>query len=259
MTNTYAQAVIEAAKQLSDTLSQLSFSEPVANTYNPLEYAWSGHEAYIKRFVKGPIDCLYLGMNPGPFGMAQTGVPFGEIAAVSDWMGINCLISAPAQTHPKRPILGFGCGRSEVSGRRLWGLMADIYGSAEAFFESNYVANFCPLLWMSDSGANLTPVKLGKEQTAAVDIACQQHLVRLIDILQPRCLIGVGGYALKQLALADKSSDTPHILASILHPSPASPMANKQWPEKPRAQIAAIMQQLCESETQGHQSSPLST
>ena len=32
---------------------------------------------------------VFLGMNPGPFGMAQVGVPFGEVAAVRDWLRID--------------------------------------------------------------------------------------------------------------------------------------------------------------------------
>lgn len=223
-------------------MNALSFAPPVAFTYNPLEYAWEGHEAYIRRFGKGRKDVLYLGMNPGPFGMAQTGVPFGEIAAVTLWMGITASIGQPPATHPKRPVQGFNCPRSEVSGRRLWGLFEEMYGTAEAFFSQAYVANYCPLIWMSESGANIPPTQLPKEQVAQIDAACQRHLCRIIEILQPRCLIGVGGYALKQLELAAAAlPDMNFTLGTILHPSPASPIANKHWPEKPRQQILEIL------------------
>ena len=223
-------------------MNALSFAPPVAFTYNPLEYAWEGHEAYIRRFGAGRKDVLYLGMNPGPFGMAQTGVPFGEIAAVTLWMGITASIGQPPATHPKRPVQGFNCPRSEVSGRRLWGLFEEMYGTAEAFFSQAYVANYCPLIWMSESGANIPPTQLPKEQVAQIDAACQRHLCRIIEILQPRCLIGVGGYALKQLELAAASlPDMNFTLGTILHPSPASPSANKHWPEKPRQQILEIL------------------
>ena len=181
-------------------------------------------------------------MNPGPFGMAQTGVPFGEIAAVTLWMGITASIGQPPATHPKRPVQGFNCPRSEVSGRRLWGLFEEMYGTAEAFFSKAYVANYCPLIWMSESGANIPPTQLPKDQVAQIDAACQRHLCRIIEILQPRCLIGVGGYALKQLELAAASlPGRTFTLGTILHPSPASPAANKHWPEKPRQQILDIL------------------
>jgi single-strand selective monofunctional uracil DNA glycosylase len=176
--------------------------------------------------------------------MAQTGVPFGEIAAVTLWMGITASIGQPPATHPKRPVQGFNCPRSEVSGRRLWGLFEEMYGTADAFFEHAYVANYCPLIWMSETGANITPTQLPKEQMQQIDAACQRHLVRLIEILKPKCLIGVGAYALKQLELAAAAlPDSSFTLGTILHPSPASPVANKHWPERPRQQICEILAQ----------------
>ena len=222
-------------------MAATEFRAPVAYTYNPLEYAWAGHEAYVRRFGNGPKKVLYLGMNPGPFGMAQTGVPFGEVAAVRLWMGISACIGQPPAMHPKRPVQGFNCPRSEVSGRRLWGLFEELYGTAEAFFADSYVANYCPLIWMSETGANITPTQLPKEQAAQVDAACQRHLVRLLEILQPRVLIGVGGYALKQLETAAASlPGREFVLGTILHPSPASPLANKHWPDRPKEQLAEI-------------------
>ncbi len=238
----HTEDVIAAARELSAAMDKLSFDAPVAYTYNPLTYAWAGHEAYIRKFATGKKKVLYLGMNPGPFGMAQTGVPFGEIAAVTLWMGISAPIAQPPATHPKRPIQGFSCPRSEVSGRRLWGLFEEMYGSAEAFFAESYVANYCPLIWMSESGANITPTQLPKEQVAQIDAACRRHLVRLIEILEPQYLIGVGGYALKQMELAAAALPERHFtLGTILHPSPASPVANKFWPEKPLRQIKEIL------------------
>ena len=238
----FASQVIAAAQELSAAMEQLRFSAPVAYTYNPLTYAWAGHEAYIRRFATGPKQVLYLGMNPGPFGMAQTGVPFGEIPAVTLWMGITAPIAQPPASHPKRPIQGFNCPRSEVSGRRLWGLFEELYGTAEAFFAHSYVANYCPLIWMSESGANITPTQLPKEQMQQIDAACQRHLVRLIDTLQPRYLIGVGGYALKQLQIAAKTlPNRSFTLGTILHPSPASPAANKHWPTLPMQQLKELL------------------
>lgn len=234
--------LIAAAKTLSAEMDALDFAAPVAYTYNPLDYAWAGHEAYIQRFGSGQKDVLYLGMNPGPFGMAQTGVPFGEIAAVTLWMGITASVGQPAATHPKRPVQGFSCPRSEVSGRRLWGLFEELYGTAEQFFAHAYVANYCPLIWMGESGANITPTQLPKEQVARIDAACRRHLVRLIEVLQPRCLVGVGAYALQQLQTAAAAlPEREFILGTILHPSPASPVANKHWPERPRRQVLEIL------------------
>ncbi len=240
-------ALIAAARELSQEVGSLRFGEPVAYTYNPLDYAWAGHEAYIRRFGAGRKDVLYLGMNPGPFGMAQTGVPFGEIPAVTLWMGLHAAIGQPPATHPKRPVQGFSCPRSEVSGRRLWGLFAGMYGSAENFFAHAYVANYCPLIWMGASGANITPTQLPREQVQALDSACQRHLVCLIATLKPKLLIGVGGYALRQLETAVAALPATVreglVLGTMLHPSPASPVANKYWPERPQEQVLALLAQ----------------
>ncbi len=245
--STQIDALIAAARELSREVGALRFAEPVAYTYNPLDYAWAGHEAYIRRYGSGRKDVLYLGMNPGPFGMAQTGVPFGEIPAVTLWMGLQAAIGQPPATHPKRPVQGFSCPRSEVSGRRLWGLFADMYGSAENFFAHAYVANYCPLIWMSPTGANITPDKLPREQAQEVDAACQRHLVRLISTLRPRLLVGVGAYALRQLEAAATALPAEArgnmVLGTMLHPSPASPVANKFWPQRPREQVLALLEQ----------------
>ncbi len=218
--------LIQAADTLRQELHGLTFPEPVACTYNPLDYAWDRHCDYLKKCGTGKKKVLFLGMNPGPYGMAQTGVPFGEIPHVRDWIGISGPVEKPDPEHKKRPITGFDCERSEVSGRRLWGLFAELFDSAEAFFADHFVANFCPLVWMKDTGANITPDKLSRESMAPVEAACLKHLSAVIHTLQPEHLIGVGAFAEKQLAAV---ADDSHHLGKILHPSPASPAANRDF------------------------------
>lgn len=218
--------LVKAAKELREDLRGLEFPEPVAYTYQPLDYAWDRHCDYLTKYGSGTKKVLFLGMNPGPYGMAQVGVPFGEIPHVRDWLKISGTVEKPEREHPKRPILGFDCERSEVSGRRLWGLFAEVYGTAEKFFEDRFVANFCPLVWMKDTGANITPDKLPKEVMEPVDEACQKHLRRVIEVLEPSVLVGVGAFAEKQLKSV---SDGSQQIGKILHPSPASPAANKDF------------------------------
>lgn len=233
------QELEDAAQELIDALSPLTFSAPVTHTYNPLEYAWESHLEYLKRFACSKKRVLFLGMNPGPWGMAQTGVPFGEIPAVRDWMGIDMPVSKPKNEHPKRIIEGFACQRSEVSGRRLWGLFAERYPNADDFFADHFVANFCPLVWMAETGRNITPDKLAKAESAPVDTACRAHLAKLIQLLEPEFLIGVGAFAEKQLKETAKLHlpNKTFTIGKILHPSPASPLANKGWPEVPIKQL----------------------
>ncbi len=220
--------LVRAAHELRSALAGLTFTAPVTHVYQPLDYAAAPQEAYLQRFGSGRKNVVFLGMNPGPYGMAQTGVPFGEIAAVRDWMGIREPVSKPHPEHPKRPVLGFECPQSEVSGRRLWGLFRERFTTPERFFQEHFVANYCPLVFMLESGANLTPDKVSATEMQPVFTACDEHLCRMVEATEPEWLIGVGGFAEAQ---AKKLADTfPKLkIARILHPSPASPAANKDW------------------------------
>lgn len=236
-----AEAILNATALLRDETDRLPFGDPVHFTYNPLTYAWAPHEQYVRQYGSNEKKHLFLGMNPGPFGMAQTGVPFGEVDAVVNWLHISGPVGQPAHMHPKRPVEGFECPRSEVSGRRLWGLFAEAFGTAEHFFSHNYVANYCPLIWMGKTGANITPDKLPVEQRNAVDAVCMKHLVSLITTLKPHTLVGVGAYATQKLAAAaDMLPGQAFAIGTLLHPSPASPIANKHWPERPMQQLREL-------------------
>lgn len=232
-------ALITAALALRDKLRPLRFSPPVTHVYNPLEYAWPPHKQYLERYGSSPKKVVLLGMNPGPWGMAQTGVPFGEIAAVRDWMGIEAPVTQPPLEHKKRPILGFATTQSEVSGRRLWGLFTHRFGLAEAFFKDHFVANYCPLVFMEESGRNFTPDKLPAAKLAAVEAACDEHLRAVVAALQPEWLIGVGSFAEAQ-ALKQVKHFPKLKTGRILHPSPASPAANRDWAGLATKQLVAL-------------------
>jgi single-strand selective monofunctional uracil DNA glycosylase len=232
-----ADAVTRISLALSRKVGSLAFAPPVAFVYNPLDYARAPHERYLANAREG-IDALYLGMNPGPFGMAQTGVPFGEVAAVRDFLGIDARVRAPKATHPKRPIEGFACARSEVSGRRFWGLMAREFGTPERFFAHGFVWNWCPLAFMAESGANLTPDKLPRVEREAIDAACDEALRAIVDALRPRAIVGVGGFASKcaERALGEHAPE----IVTMLHPSPASPAANRGWDAEAKKVVARV-------------------
>lgn len=232
--------LIASTRRLTKNLGGLEFTAPVACVYRPLEYAWKPHQRYLERFAKGKKRVVFLGMNPGPFGMVQTGVPFGEVAAVRDWMGIDEPVGKPAEEHPKRPVEGFACQRSEVSGRRLWGLFAERFGSADAFFKDHFVLNYCPLVWMSATGANLTPDKLSAAEMVPVEDACLEHLGEVIALLNPSFLIGIGGFAEERLRRAAETSGSTAKVGRVLHPSPASPAANRGWAEAASRQLAEL-------------------
>jgi len=224
--------------------NRLSFAEPVTHVYNPLDYARASHHLYLERYARpNKIKAIWLGMNPGPWGMAQTGVPFGEVAAARDFLGVESQIDKPSREHPKRPIQGFDCPRSEVSGRRVWEWASEYFGSADAFFDRFFILNYCPLCFMTETGKNFTPDKLPADERLPLEALCDAFLIETVEHLRPEWVIGVGKFAEKRArkALADVQIDeTPLQFGSILHPSPASPAANRGWAPQAQAQLETM-------------------
>ena len=229
-----SERLIAQTQSLSKAVGKLTFSAPVSHVYNPLEYAWAPHEQYLRRFGNNSKKTVFLGMNPGPFGMVQCGVPFGEIAAVRDWMHIDAPVAKPTSENPERPIEGFACTRSEVSGRRLWGLFQQRFPNANDFFAEHFVANYCPLAFF-DRSRNLTPDKLSVSETEPLYAACDEYLRQLADALQPEWIVGVGGFAEARARQALAKHEVR--IGKVLHPSPASPAANRGWAEAAEKQL----------------------
>lgn len=170
--------------------------------------------------------------------MAQTGVPFGEISLVRDWLGIEARVDRPEPEHPKRPIRGFACTRSEVSGARLWGALRERHGEPERFFAQHFIANYCPLVFMEESGKNRTPDKLPAEEREPLYAACDRHLRTMVKALSPEWVIGVGKFAERRAREALQGVDVK--IATVLHPSPASPIANRGWKGQAEKQMEAL-------------------
>jgi single-strand selective monofunctional uracil DNA glycosylase len=227
-----------AAQTLAGKVDALPFGAPVTHVYNPLRYAAAAHREYLRRYAASKKRIVLLGMNPGPYGMAQTGVPFGEVSLVRDWLGIRTPVGRPEHEHAKRPIEGFECTRSEVSGARLWGAFATRYETPERFFAERFVANYCPLVFMEQSGKNRTPDHLPEQERSPLYEACDEHLRSLVHALEPEWLIGVGKFA-EGRARAALEGTGVHI-GTILHPSPASPSANRGWAEQADAQLREL-------------------
>jgi single-strand selective monofunctional uracil DNA glycosylase len=202
-------AVERVSRKLSKAVGALEFGDPVDVVYNPLEYAWKPHRAYIRRYARPGIRALLLGMNPGPWGMAQTGVPFGEVEMVRSFLGIEEPVGRPTIEHQ--------------------------------FFDRFFIWNDCPLSFMESSGKNRTPDKLPADEREPLYAACDAALRSLVDILQPSMVVGVGAHATKRLSatLAERIEDGLEV-GTILHPSPASPAANRGWAEAAERQMTEL-------------------
>jgi single-strand selective monofunctional uracil DNA glycosylase len=217
----------DSALGLRKALQGLRFSPPVTHVYDPLDYAWDVHARYLERWGSGPREVLLLGMNPGPWGMAQTGVPFGEVRSVRDWLGLEAPVGRPEPEHPKRPVTGFACRRSEVSGSRLWGWARGRFSTPERFFERFFVLNYCPLLFIEESGKNRTPDKLPARERTPLISACDEALRRFVAYYRPKRVLGIGVFARERAREALAETGVP--VGVLPHPSPANPAANRGW------------------------------
>lgn len=227
--------LVRIADALAEDMERLTFSPPVSYVYNPLVYARNPMALYLGRYGEGPKEAVFVGMNPGPWGMAQTGVPFGEIGMVREWLGIAAEVGKPPREHPKKRVDGFSCRRSEVSGRRLWGLFRACCGTPERFFSRFFVLNYCPLLFLDAEGRNITPDKIGAAEREPLLAACDRALRRSVACLRPARVIGIGNFAAQRAAAVLAGEGIP--VGTILHPSPANPAANRNWEEAALAQL----------------------
>lgn len=167
LTNSLADRLLSLESNLTLSLKLLKFSQPVAYVYHPLDYAYLAHAAFTRKYCVSPkYPILFVGMNAGAWGMCQTGVPFGETSVVRDWFGIEVDVGKPVRECPRRPVEGFKCHRSEISGRRFWQLMWKLCGTPERFFKNCFVYNYCPVAFLRENGNNVTPneikVRIGR-------------------------------------------------------------------------------------------------
>ena len=230
--------ILEITARLADDVDLLSFASPVTHVYNPLRYAWEAHRQYLEKWGHARHRIILVGMNPGPWGMAQTGVPFGEVNLVRDWIGIREGVMKPDLEHPRRPIDGFSCRRSEVSGARLWGWARDRFGSPEKFFRRFFVYNYCPLSFLEDTGRNRTPDKLPVGERQNLFAVCDRALEETVKVLQPRGVLGLGVFAEGRIRAVVDNSEL--LVGRLLHPSPASPKANRGWAKMVEEELAGL-------------------
>lgn len=218
--------LLRVTRKLAREASELHLTTP-SHTYNPLIYAWAAQREYLRRYGEERGRVLLVGMNPGPWGMAQTGVPFGDVVMVREWFHIETRLGKvlPVQ-HPKYPILGMDCHRNEGSGSRVWRWAEARFGTPEAFFERFFVWNYCPLLFIKDS-RNLTPNHLNRAETEALTAVCDRALAAAVRALEPAAVVGIGRYA-EQRATTVLGEDAD--VRYLIHPSPANPLANRDWP-----------------------------
>jgi len=239
-----ADLVLELERQQTLALSALSFGAPVTTIYHPIDYASEPHSDYVRRYCRSQKNVVFLGMNPGPFGMVQSGVPFGDCRLVREWLGVSGAVRKPANENAKRPIIGLECQRSEVSGTRFWNFIRSLSlnDDPNSFFRHCYVHNYCPAAFIDHKGKNITPASMKKSDLAALESICDEYLIKAIDVLGASVVVAIGVYA-RDRCRRVFSSELPRIrVEMIMHPSPANPATNTGggWAVKVRQQLEQL-------------------
>ena len=215
-----------ALSNACDSLKQQLIDETDAKyVTNPLDYAWEYHHSYLSQYGGLGAKTLLLGMNPGPFGMAQCGVPFGATKVAKNFLNISGRIHDPKNRHPKRPIEGLDFQRQEVSGTRLWGLLEEIWKDPITIHQNVFLVNHCPLLLLGESGRNITPANISGPAVNKLLKLCDKHLKETVESLGITRVVGIGKYAEKRAKMAFSGMDI--VVDTCWHPSPASPLANR--------------------------------
>lgn len=228
-----AEELLRIELELCAQLSALKFSHPVEFVYSPINYAFNLHAQFVRKFANTTKKVIFLGMNPGPWGMSQTGVPFGEVSVVRDWLAISGPVSKPIKEHPSRLVSGLECHRSEVSGKRFWGLFQELCGSnPHVFFQHCFIYNQCPIALMSVSGKNITPAELKASESKTLLAICDRALSKVLQLLQVETVVAIGKFAEKRANIAVRDANLKSIqVVSIPHPSPRNASCSSNWKE----------------------------
>jgi single-strand selective monofunctional uracil DNA glycosylase len=87
-------------------------------------------------------------------------VPFGHVPTVKNWLKIKGNVTRPDDEISSRPIEGLDCKQEEPSGKRFWGVIQELCGEPDNFFQHCFVHNICPLAFLGSTGRNITPPEI---------------------------------------------------------------------------------------------------
>ena len=95
------------------------------------------------------------------------------------------------------------------------------------------------MLFSGERATNITPDKITGPTTKALLERCDEHLREVVEIMQIKRVIGVGRYSEKRAAKALSSTNIE--VTTCWHPSPASPLANRNEGADWRANVRAVL------------------
>ena len=65
---------LQIEQRLCQKLLPIKYGYPVTVIYSPLTYAFQTHRDFVVKYCTSERTLMFLGMNPGPYGMSQNGV-----------------------------------------------------------------------------------------------------------------------------------------------------------------------------------------
>ncbi|XP_037927861.1 single-strand selective monofunctional uracil DNA glycosylase-like [Teleopsis dalmanni] len=220
------QQFYEIEKELNEKLRHYRAPiEDITHIYNPVEYAADLHCEYLRKYLDRPKRVVFLAVHPEQNGMAQTGVPFGNVSTVRDMMKLCGEVKQPNRLHPKHPVLGLNCHINEPSGVRFWGLMDKIAGSLDTFSEQCFVHTFCPLLFFNEYGRTIEPCVLPFEIKYPMRDLLVEALCKEMKLVQPEIIVVTGNYVYNGLQRSELYAKT---LLVMTNPHPWVPN-NHNW------------------------------
>ncbi len=137
--------------------------------WNPGLYGETWHARFRRLYRPGQHPLVVFGLNPGPYGMAQTGIPFTDIRRLvsalpdlaAELRGRGERVEPPGLAPPGlRPYLSRSFESSAV---RVYRFLKKGWGGAERGWTEVVVANPCTLLFIDPAeGKNRTPADLAR-------------------------------------------------------------------------------------------------
>lgn len=238
-TDDLTDCFISLENDLVSQLNNLNYGPNVEYIYSPLDYASNLHKVFLKKFLCTSKKVLFLGINPGPWGMCQTGIPFGEVNIVRSYLRVDGEVLTPTNCHPQRPITGLNCHRSEVSGKRLWDLFIELSeGDPYKFFKDCFIHNYFPLALMNNNAKNITPGDLKSEYQKELQEICDKSLSDILTLFHTEIIVAIGKYAEKRSNEVVKKFRLTNIkVVQIPHPSPRSVGTAEKWKKETLVQL----------------------
>eukprot|EP01023_Acetabularia_acetabulum_P031317 TRINITY_DN29446_c0_g1_i1.p1 TRINITY_DN29446_c0_g1~~TRINITY_DN29446_c0_g1_i1.p1 ORF type:complete len:252 (+),score=22.23 TRINITY_DN29446_c0_g1_i1:130-885(+) len=222
--------IIRVTKAFNENIQKVVVQDEKINTiYNPLEYAWEPYENYLRKYCGDYKKTIFVGMNPGYFGMVQTGIPFGDLNMVCNFLHLQ-KFQVPVKQHNIRKIVGYEIKRSEVSGQRFWGLIQTKFGHPDKFFneDSNFVVNLCPLAFLSETGKNVTPEEISIQEKDKIIVVCMAYFKQIVKFLQIQNIVCIGNFVCKEVKKS-LTQDGYYNIVYMQHPSPRVQPQELQW------------------------------